>query len=196
MKYLIVGLGNIGDEYANTRHNIGFIAADAFVQSLKGTFETGRYASISQVSLKGRKLIVIKPSTFMNLSGKAVRYWMQKEDIPKENILVLVDDLALPLGTLRLRAKGSDGGHNGLISINESIETTDFARVRIGIGNEFAKGYQVDYVLGRWTKEEEKIMIPVVELSVELIKSFVLSGVARTMNDFNKRSVGKGSEVK
>lgn len=187
MKFLIVGLGNIGDEYADTRHNIGFIAADALVTKFKTTFETGRLASVAQMSLKGRKLVVIKPSTFMNLSGKAVRYWIQKEDIPKENILVIVDDLALPLGTLRLKSKGSDGGHNGLISIIETIETNGFARLRIGIGNEFAKGYQVDYVLGRWTSEEQKILIPRIETTVELVKSFVLVGVERTMNLFNKK---------
>jgi peptidyl-tRNA hydrolase, PTH1 family len=187
VKYLIAGLGNIGDEYANTRHNIGFIAADALALSLKTTFSTDRYAAMAKGSLKGRQVVIIKPSTYMNLSGKAIRYWMQKEEIPKENILIIVDDLALQLGTLRLRAKGSDGGHNGLISIIGTIETTDFARLRIGIGNDFAKGYQVDYVLGRWTSEEEKILIPQIETTVELIKSFILIGVERTMNYFNKK---------
>jgi PTH1 family peptidyl-tRNA hydrolase len=139
------------------------------------------------MSVKGRQMVIIKPTTYMNLSGKAVRYWMQKEDIPKENILVIVDDLALPLGALRLRAKGSDGGHNGLISIAETIETTEFARLRIGIGNDFAKGYQVDYVLGRWSAEEEKVLLPRIEVTVDLLKSFVLIGVERTMNYFNKR---------
>ncbi|MEI7980414.1 MAG: aminoacyl-tRNA hydrolase [Bacteroidota bacterium] len=187
MKYLIVGLGNIGDEYADTRHNIGFIAADAMAMSFKKTFEPGRYASVARMSLKGRTLVTIKPTTFMNLSGKAVRYWMQKEDIPKENILIIMDDLALPLGTLRLRAKGSDGGHNGLISIVETIGHTEFARLRIGIGNDFAKGHQVDYVLGRWTSEEEKILLPQIATAVELIRSFALVGVERTMNFFNKK---------
>lgn len=187
MKFLIVGLGNIGDEYADTRHNIGFIAADALASSCKAVFESGRLAAVARMSVKGRQLVVIKPTTYMNLSGKAVRYWMQKEEIPVENILVIVDDLALPLGSLRLKAKGSDGGHNGLISINEIIETTDYARLRIGIGNDFAKGHQVDYVLGRWTKEEEKILLPRIEIIVDLIKSFVLAGVNRTMNDYNKR---------
>ena len=187
MKYLIVGLGNIGDEYADTRHNIGFSVADALAVNFKSTFEVGRLASVARMSLKGRTLVTIKPSTYMNLSGKAVRYWMQKEDIPKENILVIVDDLALPLGALRLKSKGSDGGHNGLISINETIETTDYSRLRIGIGNDFAKGYQVDYVLGRWSSEETKILIPRIEITVELIKSFVLIGTERTMNFFNKR---------
>ncbi len=187
MKYLIVGLGNIGDEYADTRHNIGFTVADALALNFKSTFAVGRLASVARMSLKGRTLVVIKPTTYMNLSGKAVRYWMQKEDIPKENILIIVDDLAIPLGALRLKAKGSDGGHNGLISIIETIETTDFARLRIGIGNDFAKGSQVDYVLGQWTAEETKILIPRIEIAVELIKSFVLIGTERTMNFFNKR---------
>jgi PTH1 family peptidyl-tRNA hydrolase len=196
MKYLIIGLGNIGDEYADTRHNIGFIVADALTLSLKSSFTTDRYASVAKGSLRGRQIVIIKPSTYMNLSGKAVRYWMQKEDIPKENILVLADDLALPLGILRLRSKGGHGGHNGLISIIETIETTDFARLRMGIGNDFAKGYQVDYVLGRWTEEEEKVLIPEIAKSVELIKSFVLTGIERTMNFFNKKSLGKGPDEK
>ncbi len=187
MKYLIVGLGNIGDAYENTRHNIGFIAADALAASAKVVFETGRYASVARMSVKGRQMVIIKPTTYMNLSGKAVRYWMQKEEIEKENILVIVDDLALPLGALRLRAKGSDGGHNGLISINETIGTTDYARLRIGIGNDFAKGQQVDYVLGRWNTEEEKILLPRIEITVDLIKSFTLIGIERTMNFFNKK---------
>jgi PTH1 family peptidyl-tRNA hydrolase len=187
MKYLIVGLGNIGDEYADTRHNIGFTAVDALALNFKSTFEVGRLASVARMTLKGRTLVAIKPSTYMNLSGKAVRYWMQKEDIPLENILVIVDDLALPLGALRLKAKGSDGGHNGLISIIETIGSPDFARLRIGIGNDFAKGAQVDYVLGRWSSEEVKVLVPRIEITVDLIKSFLLRGTERTMNDFNKR---------
>lgn len=186
MKYLIIGLGNIGDEYADTRHNIGFVVADAFAMDRKAGFETGRYASIARASLKGRNFVIIKPTTFMNLSGKAVRYWMTKEDILPENVLVIVDDLALPLGTLRLRKKGSDGGHNGLISIIEETGTTDFARLRIGIGSDFAKGYQVDYVLSRWTKEEEKILLPKIGMAVDIIKNFALVGIDRTMNMFNK----------
>jgi PTH1 family peptidyl-tRNA hydrolase len=186
MKYLIIGLGNIGDEYANTRHNIGFVVADAFVFDRKVEFTRGRYASVARASLKGRSFVIIKPATFMNLSGKAVRYWMTKEDILPENILVVVDDLALPLGTLRLRKKGSDGGHNGLISINEEIGTTNFARLRIGIGDDFAKGRQVDYVLSHWTKEEEKILLPRIAVAVDVIKNFALVGIDRTMNLFNK----------
>jgi peptidyl-tRNA hydrolase, PTH1 family len=187
MKYLIAGLGNIGDEYADTRHNIGFIVADALAFSLKTTFASGRHASMAKATLRGRTLVIIKPTTFMNLSGKAVRYWMQKEDVPPENLLVVVDDLALPLGTLRMRKKGSDGGHNGLISIIETIETTEFPRIRFGIGSDFAKGYQVDYVLGRWDREEEKVLLPRIDTAVEMIKSFVLAGADRTMNIFNKK---------
>jgi PTH1 family peptidyl-tRNA hydrolase len=186
MKYLIIGLGNIGDEYANTRHNIGFVAADAFAFDRKVNFESGRYASVARTALKGRTIILIKPTTFMNLSGKAVRYWMTKEDIPAENILVIVDDIALPLGSLRLRKKGSDGGHNGLISIIEETGTNEFARLRIGIGDDFAKGRQVDFVLSTWTKEEETVLLPKIKTAVEIIKSFALVGVDRTMNLFNK----------
>ena len=187
MKYLIAGLGNIGDEYADTRHNIGFKVVDVLALNFKASFETGRLASVARMSLKGRTLVVIKPTTFMNLSGKAVRYWMQKEDIPKENILVIVDDIALPLGTLRLKAKGSDGGHNGLISIIETIGTNEFARLRIGIGNDFPKGAQIDYVLGRWISDEEKVLLPRIEITVDLVKSFVLSGIERTMNVYNTK---------
>jgi peptidyl-tRNA hydrolase, PTH1 family len=187
MKYLIIGLGNIGDEYANTRHNIGFIIADAFAFSLKSSFETARYASVARGSIKGRTFIVIKPSTYMNLSGKAVRYWMTKEDILPENIFVIVDDLALPIGAFRLRKKGSDGGHNGLISIIENLETNEFPRLRVGIGNDFAKGQQVNYVLGRWTQEEEKILTPRIDMAVDMIKSFALAGIERTMTMYNKK---------
>ena len=190
MKYLIVGLGNIGDDYADTRHNIGFLVADALAATGDASFKSDRHAAVTKITLKGRTLVVIKPSTFMNLSGKAVRYWMQKEEIPLENILIIVDDLALPLGALRLRTKGSDGGHNGLISIIEYLESSDFSRIRFGIGNDFAKGYQIDYVLGRWSDEEIKILMPRVKEAVEMIKSFVLIGPERTMNFFNKRGVG------
>jgi PTH1 family peptidyl-tRNA hydrolase len=185
MKYLIAGLGNIGDEYADTRHNIGFVVADAFAFDRKVKFETGRYALVARASLKGRSFVIIKPSTYMNLSGKAVRYWMTKEDILPENILVIVDDLALPLGSLRLRKKGSDGGHNGLISINEEIGTKEFARLRIGIGDNFSKGRQVDYVLSRWTKQEESVLLPKIATAVDIIKNFALVGIDRTMNLFN-----------
>jgi peptidyl-tRNA hydrolase, PTH1 family len=185
VKYLIAGLGNIGAEYANTRHNIGFVVADAIAQEGKATFATGRLADVTKVKYKGRILVVIKPSTYMNLSGKAVKYWLGKESIPLENLLVITDDIALPTGILRLRAKGGDGGHNGLISIIEHLGTTDFARLRVGIGNEFAQGMQVDYVLGKWTKTEEEIMIPKVKTAVEIVKSFVAIGAERTMNVYN-----------
>lgn len=187
MKFLIVGLGNIGDEYANTRHNIGFIVADAFVQEMKGAFSSGRLASTAKVSFKGKIFFVIKPSTYMNLSGKAVRYWMNKENILPENVLVITDDIALPTGALRLRKKGSDGGHNGLISVTEHLGTNEFPRLRVGIGADFAKGYQVDYVLSRWTGEEEKILIPRIMTAVEIIKSFGLIGVDKAMNLFNNK---------
>lgn len=186
MKYLIAGLGNIGDEYANTRHNIGFIIADALTQSSGTSFLTDRYASVAKIRLKNRWLVVIKPSTYMNLSGKAVRYWLDKEKIPLENLLVMVDDIALPAGQLRLKMKGGDGGHNGLISIIETLGTDEFSRLRFGIGNDFAKGYQSDYVLGKWTKAEEEIIIPKISDAVELVKSFVLIGPELTMTRFNK----------
>lgn len=191
MKYLIAGLGNIGDEYSDTRHNIGFIVADALAAEGKAVFKTERYASVTKLAVKGRTMVVIKPSTYMNLSGKAIRYWMQKEEIGIENILVIVDDLALPLGALRMRKKGSDGGHNGLISIIELLGSNEFSRIRFGIGNEFSKGYQVDYVLGRWNEDEVKVLVPRVKEAVEMIRSFVLVGPDRTMNLFNKRGEGK-----
>ena len=156
MKYLIVGLGNIGPEYQNTRHNIGFKVLDAFAKASNTVFEDMRYGAVATVKLKGRTLILLKPNTYMNLSGKAVSYWMQKEKIELSNLFVVVDDLALPFGTIRLRGKGSDGGHNGLKNINQLLGTQDYARLRFGIGNEFPKGKQVDYVLGEWSPEEEE----------------------------------------
>jgi peptidyl-tRNA hydrolase, PTH1 family len=187
VKYLIAGLGNIGSEYANTRHNIGFIVADALALEGKAFFEPGRLADLTKVKYKGRILVVIKPTTYMNLSGKAIKYWLIKENIPPENLLVIADDIALPTGVLRLRAKGGDGGHNGLISIIENLDSTDFARLRVGIGNDFAQGRQVDYVLGKWSKPEEEIMIPKVKTAVDIIKSFVAIGVERTMNVYNTK---------
>lgn len=185
MKYLIAGLGNIGNEYANTRHNIGFVIADAIAREGKAVFEPGRLADVTKVKYKGRIMVVIKPSTYMNLSGKAVKYWLDKEKISVNNLLVITDDIALPTGTLRLRAKGGDGGHNGLISITEHLGTQEFPRLRMGIGNDFAQGYQVDYVLGKWTRAEEEIMIPKVNTAVEIVKSFVAIGIDRTMNLYN-----------
>jgi PTH1 family peptidyl-tRNA hydrolase len=179
MKYLIAGLGNIGDEYANTRHNIGFIVADALARLSGVSFSAGRYAETARIRVKNKTLILIKPSTYMNLSGKAVRYWLDTEKIPIENLLVVVDDIALPPGQLRLRMKGGPGGHNGLISIIETLGTDEFARLRFGIGNEFAKGFQTEYVLGRWTKAEEELLIPKVEEAVEMIKAFAFDGKGR-----------------
>ena len=187
MKYLIAGLGNIGDEYANTRHNIGFVVLDAFALSCKNTFSSARYASVSKCKFKGRIFVLIKPSTYMNLSGKAIKYWLEKEKIPIENFLVVVDDIALPLGTLRMKMKGGDGSHNGLISIIENINTSNFPRLRIGIGNDFPQGYQSEYVLGKWTSSEEKIMIPRVKIAVDIIKSFATIGIGRTMTLYNNK---------
>jgi PTH1 family peptidyl-tRNA hydrolase len=187
VKYLIAGLGNIGDEYLNTRHNIGFIVADALAMDRNVNFEPGRLASVVKMKFKARTLVVIKPSTYMNLSGKAIKYWLEKENIPVENLLVITDDLALPTGELRLRAKGGDGGHNGLIHIIETLGTQNFARLRIGIGNDFSVGTQVDYVLGKWTKTEETIMIPKIKTAVEIVKSFATIGISRTMNIYNTK---------
>lgn len=186
-KYLITGLGNIGDEYANTRHNIGFIVADALAADLGAKFTIGRHASVTEARLKNKQLMIIKPSTYMNLSGKAVKYWMDKEGIEPGNILVIADDVDLDLGALRMRARGSGGSHNGLNHIIEMLGTTDFPRLRVGIGKDYARGFQVDYVLGRWSSSEEKILVPRVGVAVEMVKSFVLAGTARTMSEFNNK---------
>jgi peptidyl-tRNA hydrolase, PTH1 family len=175
MKYLIAGLGNIGDEYANTRHNIGFTVLDALARLSGVSFQSGRYADVARMKIKNKSLVLIKPSTYMNLSGKAVRYWLEHEKIPPENLLVVVDDIALPPGQLRLRMKGGPGGHNGLISIIETLEREDFARLRVGIGNDFAKGFQTEYVLGKWTVAEEEILIPKLTEAVAMIKSFIVA---------------------
>lgn len=185
MKYLIVGLGNIGAEYRNTRHNIGFRILDAFAEASNVFFEENRYGATAEYKLKGRTLLLLKPSTYMNLSGHAVRYWLQQAKIPVENMLVLVDDIALPFGTLRLRAKGSDAGHNGLKNIQETIGTQNYARLRFGIGNDFPHGAQINYVLGEWDKEEEEALPPKLETCGEIIKSFCLAGIQLTMNQFN-----------
>ncbi len=187
MKYLIAGLGNIGAEYANTRHNIGFIIANALAGDLKGKFETERLASVARLKYKGRMLVVIKPTTYMNLSGKAVKYWLAKEKVPLEKLLVVLDDIALPSGALRLKKQGGGAGHNGLIDIIEKLGTQDFPRLRFGIGNDFPKGYQVDYVLGQWTRRETDLLIPRVEKAVEVIKSFVTIGIDQTMNQYNNK---------
>lgn len=187
MKYLIAGLGNIGVEYADTRHNVGFVAADALAKELKGEWKVDRLASVSRLKFKGRTLVVIKPSTYMNLSGKAVKYWMETEKIPVERVLIVVDDIALPLGTLRMKAKGGDAGHNGLTDIILKLNTDQFPRLRIGIGDDFPRGYQSDYVLGKWSKKEVELMIPRVEKAVEMVKSFVSIGIGRTMTAFNNK---------
>ena len=195
MKYLIVGLGNIGSEYDGTRHNIGFTVLDAFAKASNTVFADKRYGFVAETSVRGRKLILLKPSTYMNLSGNAVRYWMQQEKIPLENVLVIVDDLALPVGALRLKGQGSDGGHNGLKHIASTLGTTNYARLRFGIGYDFGKGHQVDFVLGTFDSEEQKAVEAQVETVGEIIKSFCFAGLARTMNQFNKKgSGGAGKE--
>ena len=187
MKYLIVGLGNIGDEYRNTRHNIGFMVLDALAKASNIVFSDKRYGAVANLSLKGRQLILLKPSTYMNLSGNAVRYWMQQEKIPLENVLVIVDDLALPLGALRLKGKGSDAGHNGLKHIAAILGTQNYSRLRFGIGNDFPKGGQIDFVLGQFDDEAQKLLPARIELAGEIIKSFCLAGLNITMNQFNNK---------
>lgn len=187
MKYLIAGLGNIGAEYTNTRHNIGFVVADALSSDLKGSFKVERLASVSRVKFKGRTLVIIKPTTYMNLSGKAIKYWMEKEKIPTDNLLVILDDIALPLGNLRMKAKGGDAGHNGLTDIILKLNTNVFPRLRVGIGDDFSRGYQSDFVLGEWSKKEVDLMIPRVHKAVEIIQSFASIGIGRTMTAFNNK---------
>lgn len=187
MKYLIVGLGNIGAEYHNTRHNIGFTILDAFADASNVFFTDNRYGATAEVKLRGRTLLLLKPSTFMNLSGNALRYWMQKKNIPIERVLILVDDIALPFGTLRLKPKGSDAGHNGLKHIQEILGHSKYNRLRFGIGNDFPKGAQVHYVLSPWTDEEAEKLPERIEKACEIIKSFVLSGVQNTMNEYNNK---------
>ncbi|OUR93969.1 aminoacyl-tRNA hydrolase [Flavobacteriales bacterium 34_180_T64] len=184
-KYLIVGLGNIGAEYHNTRHNIGFKILDFLVEKEALTFETNKLGDTSTYKFKGRTFILLKPSTYMNLSGKSVLYWLTKEKIPIENLLVVTDDLNLPFGSLRLKIKGSDGGHNGLKDIQDKLQTTKYNRFRFGISDEFSKGRQVDYVLGDWSSEENEKLPERLNKSIELIKSFGLAGINNTMNTFN-----------
>ncbi len=184
-KFLLVGLGNIGNEYAGTRHNIGFDIADAFVQKHGGFFRSGRLADVSEVKWKGKIIVAIKPTTYMNLSGRAVKYWMDSEKIALENILVLLDDLALPLSKVRLKGSGSDAGHNGLTSIQESLQTQKYARLRFGIGSNFAKGFQSDFVLGRWERDEQPLVKLKIDKCVEIIESFIAIGIERTMSQWN-----------
>ena len=185
MKYLIVGLGNIGDEYRDTRHNIGFKMLDAFAEASNVVFEDKRYGMIGRCRVKNAELVLLKPSTFMNLSGNAVRYWLNNEKIAVENMLVLVDDLNLPFGTIRIRKQGSNGGHNGLGNIQQVLGTEAYARVRFGIGNDFTRGAQCGFVLGKWTDEEEKQLPDRLKVTNEIIPSFCLQGIDRTMNLYN-----------
>jgi len=186
-KFLIVGLGNIGEEYAETRHNIGFKIADELASSSSVKFSTERYADVAELKHKGKQLIIIKPSTYMNLSGKAVNYWMQSEKIEIDNIMVLVDELALPFGKIRIGPKGSDGGHNGLKSIQETLNTPNYPRLRFGIANEFSKGGQVNYVLGKWNDEELKTLQERIKIAADAMKAFAFIGLQRCMNEFNNK---------
>lgn len=184
-KFLIVGLGNIGPKYENTRHNIGFKIVEKLAEKQEAAFETQKLGDIARFRFKGRTFILLKPSTYMNLSGKAVNYWMQKEKISLENLLIVTDDLNLPFGTIRLKTKGSDGGHNGLKDIQAQLNTTNYNRFRFGISDEFSKGQQIDYVLGEWDEQEENKLPERLETSAELILSFGTAGVSNTMNAFN-----------
>jgi len=187
LKYLIAGLGNIGAEYVNTRHNIGFEVCNALAHDLGTEFKIERLASRAEAKYKGRTIVIIKPTTYMNLSGKSVKYWLDKENIPLENLLVIVDDIALPTGALRMKKKGGDAGHNGLSDIMFKLNTSEYNRLRIGIGDNFPRGFQVDYVLGQWTKDEEKIMLPRIDVAVDMVKSFTTIGIDRTMTAFNNK---------
>lgn len=186
-KFLIAGLGNIGEEYENTRHNIGFTVLDTIAIENNLKFRTDRLAAVAEYKFKGKTLVLIKPSTYMNLSGKAVNYWLQAEKISRENLLVVTDDLALPFGSLRMKGKGSDGGHNGLKSIQETLASSEYARLRFGVGNEFSKGQQVDYVLGKWSEEEKKGLEPRIKLSIEMIQGFAAIGLQRAMSAYNNK---------
>lgn len=184
-KFLIVGLGNIGGEYVNTRHNIGFKMLDYIASKHGVSFETAKLGVVAEISIKGRKLILLKPNTYMNLSGKAVQYWMQKENISKENIFVITDDLNLAFGTIRIKGKGTDGGHNGLKNIQLLLNTSEYPRFRFGISDEFKKGQQIDYVLGEWTAVEKEKLPERFEVGKQIIESFALAGLNETMNSFN-----------
>ena len=187
MKYLIAGLGNVGNEYAHTRHNIGFDVVNAFVQKHGGSFKTERLAYHAEIKWKGKLFICICPTTYMNLSGKAVKYWLDKTKIEISNLLVIVDEVALPLSKLRLRPGGSDAGHNGLKSLHESLGTTEYPRLRFGIGNDYPKGMQADFVLGKWRKEEEELVKLKIQRSVEVIESFAVQGINSAMNEINNK---------
>lgn len=184
-KFLIVGLGNIGDAYVETRHNIGFKIVDALAEEENLSFETAKYGAICQFKYKGKLAVCFKPSTYMNLSGKAVRYWMDKEGIPLANVLIIADDINLPFGTLRLKTKGSDGGHNGLKDVQNTLQTTTYNRFRFGVGADFGQGRQVDYVLGQWNEEEKELLKERLIKATDLIRSFIFAGVKNTMNQYN-----------
>lgn len=184
-KFLIVGLGNIGAEYVNTRHNIGFKIVDYVADNAGVSFETAKLGAVAQYSVKGRKLILLKPNTYMNLSGKAVKFWMDKENIAKENVLVITDDLNLPFGTIRIKGKGTDGGHNGLKNIQLILNTSEYPRFRFGISDEFKKGQQVDYVLGEWNDDEKSKLTERYKIAKEIVESFALAGLNETMNSYN-----------
>lgn len=186
-KFLIAGLGNIGDEYAGTRHNIGFDVLDCLAKETGVIFRNERLADVAEIKHKGKTLVLIKPTTYMNLSGKAINYWMQSEKIGTENLMVVVDELALPLGKIRIGPKGSDGGHNGLKNIQEILKTTEYPRLRFGISNEFSKGHQVNYVLGKWNGEELIALEPRIKIATEAIKAFAFIGLQRCMNEFNNK---------
>ena len=186
MKYLIAGLGNIGPDYAQTRHNLGFMVLDAFAKASNAVFEDRRYGFVAEMRLRNKSLLLLKPSTFMNLSGNAIRYWLQKEKIETENLLVVVDDLALPFGTLRLKSKGSDAGHNGLKHIQDLIGQ-NYPRLRFGIGNDFPRGAQVNYVLDEFSDEEKQKLPERIETAADIIRSFCLAGINTAMNQYNNK---------
>jgi len=195
MNYLVVGLGNIGAEYAATRHNMGFMVLDAWAQASNAVFTSARYGAVTEISFKGRKFKLLKPSTYMNLSGKAVNYWLQKTGIPRENLLVVVDDFAIPFGTLRLRKRGSAGGHNGLKSIDYSLASDDYARLRVGTGNGgFAEGHQIDFVLGELLLEEKRALPELLERAVAAIKCYGTEGIDRAMTQFNRNQSSASPE--
>lgn len=193
MKYLIVGLGNPGYEYEKTRHNIGFMVVDALVKAAGVSFEDKRYGFVANMRVKNCQLVLLKPTTFMNLSGNAVRYWMEKENIQPENVLVVVDDLSLPVGTLRLKGKGSDGGHNGLKHIAQILGSQNYARLKFGIGSDFPRGAQVDYVLGEFNAEDAAIIEKQLPVACDIVKSFCLAGLTITMNQYNKKGSGSAN---
>ena len=193
-KFLIVGLGNPGAEYKYTRHNIGFLLADRLAEKLKADFKTERYGEVAKANYRGKRFIILKPSTYMNLSGKAVRYWLEKEKIDKNNLMVITDDVNLDFGTIRIRPKGSDGGHNGLKSIQELTGGNHYPRLRFGIGKDYPKGGQVDYVLGKWTEEQIKALPGLLDKMSEAILNFAQEGLQRTMNKFNLKPAKKSPD--